>query len=235
MREAHGGFDLVHVLTAFAAGTIRIDAQVFITHDDVDLLLGVRRDVNRGEGRVTFLRRIKGRDAHEAMHTALGLQKAEGVFADDFERGRTCADVVTGFVIDEFDFVAAALAPALIHAHQHVRPVTGLRATGAGVDHDEGVATIKRPTEKLAEFKGTHIGFELRVLLIHFAPGVHVARFFREIDESVEVSGPLLQILERSDFLFDDIRAVDRLARRIGVIPEAGGRQAVLQHRQFVF
>lgn len=76
----------------------------------------------------------------------------------------------------------------------------GLRATGPGVDGDEGVPAIKRPVEKLAEFKGGDILFELRVLLIDFAPGVHVARFFREFDESVEVSRTLLQILERSDF-----------------------------------
>jgi hypothetical protein len=188
VRQAHGGFDLVHVLAAFAAGTVGIDAQVFIPHDDVDLLLGVRGDVNRGETRVALLRGVKGRDAHEAMHAALGLQEAEGVFADDFERGGACAHVVTGFVVDELDLVATALAPALIHAHEHVRPVAGLRATGSGVDGDEGIATVKRPAEELAELKGAHVVFELRVLLIDLTPGVHVTGLLRQVDEPVEVT-----------------------------------------------
>ena len=138
-------------------------------------------------------------------------------------------------MVDEFHLVATALAPALIHPHQHVRPVTGLRAAGTGMNGDEGIATVKRPAQQLAQFKGGDILFERLVLLLHLTPRIRVARLFGQLDESVKVPGTRFKILQRSDFLFDDIRAVDRLSRRVRVIPEARGRQAVLQHGQFVF
>ncbi len=169
------------------------------------------------------------------MHATLGLQEAKSILSDDFERGGACAHVITRFMIDELDFISTALAPALIHPHQHVRPVTGLRATGTGMDGDEGIATVKRPAQQLAKFKAGNISPELFVLLLHFTPRVCVARLFGQLNQSIKITNTRFQILKRFDLLFDDVRAVDRLARSIRVIPEARGRQAVLQHGQFVF
>ena len=87
VRQTHGGFHLVHVLAPFAACAVSINPQVLIPHDNVDLLLGVGRHVDRGKTRMSLLGGIKGRDAHQSVHPALGLQKAKGVFTDDFERG----------------------------------------------------------------------------------------------------------------------------------------------------
>jgi hypothetical protein len=61
------------------------------------------------------------------------------------------------------------------------------------------------------------------------------ASVFGEVDQAIKITRTRLQLLEGSDFLFDDIRAVDRLPRRVRVIPKAGGTHAVLQHCQLVF
>ena len=74
------------------------------------------------------------------MHAGFGRQQAEGVLAGHRERRALDAGLVAGLVVDDLALEAAALAPAQVHAQQHLRPVLRLGAAGAGVDRDDGVA-----------------------------------------------------------------------------------------------
>ena len=77
----HGGLDLVDVLPALAAGAHRRRLEVLVLHDDVDLVLDVGRDLDRGEGRLPARVRVERRDAHEAVNAVLAAEVAEGVVA----------------------------------------------------------------------------------------------------------------------------------------------------------
>ena len=61
-------------------------------------------------------------------------------------------DYMFNLMVDDLDLVFAALTPAHKHAHEHVRPIAGLRTTGTRVDDEEGIATIKRAFEEQIEF-----------------------------------------------------------------------------------
>jgi len=80
VRDAHGGFDLVHVLAALAAGTERVHLE-FIRRDDdfLVVLFDFRDHVHAGETRMPAFVGIERRDAHEPVHAAFGLGKAVGV------------------------------------------------------------------------------------------------------------------------------------------------------------
>ena len=50
--------------------------------------------------------------------------------------------------VGDLHLPAARLGPALIHAHEHVRPVARLGAAGPGVDAEDAVALVVRPVEE---------------------------------------------------------------------------------------
>src|SRR5262245_26683194 len=82
VRDAHRGLGLVDVLPARAAGAVGVHAQVVVL--DLDLaLLQLGRDVDRREGRLPPVRRVKRRHAHEPVDADLVLQIAEGPVARD--------------------------------------------------------------------------------------------------------------------------------------------------------
>ena len=143
MGEPDGGLDLVDVLATLAAGAVGVHLQVGFLDLDFDIVIGHGSDIDGGKGGVALLGRIKRRDTDEAMDAALGLEVAVGVLAGDFEGGGLGSHFFPLHVVDEIDFVAAALCPALVHPEHHVGPVTGFGATGAGVDVQVGVASIK--------------------------------------------------------------------------------------------
>src|SRR6202044_2437297 len=85
--EAHGGFDLVDVLAAVAAGAKRVDAQILGLDDDVDAIVDFGDYEDGCEGSVAARLLVERRNAHEAMHAAFTAEHAVGVFADDLHCG----------------------------------------------------------------------------------------------------------------------------------------------------
>ena len=75
-----------------------------------------------------------GRDADEPVHAVLAAQVPEGVVARDAEAHAVDPGLVALLVVDDLGLVAAALAPAQVHAEQHLRPVLRVGAAGARVD-----------------------------------------------------------------------------------------------------
>ena len=85
---------------------------------------------------------VEGRDAHQAVHAALGLQPAIGVLALDAHGGRLDAGLLARALLQPFELVAAGVGPAHIHAQQHLRPVLRLRATRPGIDFQIAVIAV---------------------------------------------------------------------------------------------
>ena len=76
------------------------------------------------------------------MHATLGLKMTISVIAAHQQgRGLDC-HFLADLEIDNLRSEIVALDPALIHAQQHIGPVTGFRATGARVNRDEGIRAI---------------------------------------------------------------------------------------------
>ena len=92
--------------------------------------------------------RIERRDAHQAVHAALGGEQPVGVLAVDGEGDALDAGLVAfaGFV--QLDVEAPALRPAQVHAQEHLGPVLALGAAGSRVDAHDGVAGVELPGEE---------------------------------------------------------------------------------------
>ena len=71
--------------------------------------------------------RVEGADAHQSMHADLGGQVAVGVLALDQHGGALDARLLAGLDVGDVALEAPAVAPAQVHAQQHLRPVLALR------------------------------------------------------------------------------------------------------------
>ena len=82
MHYANGGIGSVNRLTAGAAGTKDVDAQILVVDLDVDLL-GLRHDGNRRRRGMDSAARFGDRHALHPMHAGFEFETGEGVAAVD--------------------------------------------------------------------------------------------------------------------------------------------------------
>ena len=100
-------------------------------------------DPDRAERGVTARGRVIGRDAHQTVNAALGLEPAVGIVATDLVDRRFDARFFARAHGLQFDLVALLLGPAHIHARQDRSPVTAFGAACARVDLEEGVVAVR--------------------------------------------------------------------------------------------
>ena len=89
------------------------------------------------------------------MHAALGLQIAESVIAGNHDHRAFDSGLVIAQHVHDVGFKAVPLAPAQIHAQEHLRPILRLRAARARVDGKNRVVGVKLAAQHLAKF---HVG-----------------------------------------------------------------------------
>ena len=162
--QADGRLHLVDVLPALAAGAHRRDLHVFFLDLDVDLVLDVGGHLDGGEGRLPARVRVERGDAHQAVHAVLAPQVAERVVARDAEARAVDPGLVALLVVDDLGLEAAALAPAQVHAQEHLRPVLRVVAARARVDADDGVRVVDGAREHPGELGVAHPRVERREL-----------------------------------------------------------------------
>ena len=102
---------------------------------------------------------------------------------------------------------AVALGPARVHAQEHLGPVAGLGAAGAGLDLEEGVAGVLRAAEHGPQLEVVELllepgqfllqlGFEAGVLLGQLARGrCRSPRGRRQLLEGLEQAVERLELL----------------------------------------
>ena len=111
------------MLSAFAAGTIGIDAKVLGLDNDFDGFVNLRGNINAGERSVPSLGLIERRNADESVHSDLAGQKTVRIFAVHAERCRFDPSFFAGLIVVQHGLKSLALGPAQIHTHQHLGPV----------------------------------------------------------------------------------------------------------------
>ena len=127
-----------------------------------------------------------------------------------------------GLLLEDLDLVAAALAPAEVHAKQHLGPVLRLESARAGVNAHDGVAGVVLAAEHLTHLEaGDALVDALRLLGHAFRERVRVA-FDGELEEDagvVELAALALPAVERRG----QLRAftLDLLGPLV-IVPEVG-------------
>ena len=185
--DAHGGVRLVHVLAPGARGAVGIDAQLLLVDDDIDVLFHLGIDVDRGKGRVPALVRVKGRDAHQAVHAGLGLRPAVGIVARNREGDGFYARFFAVLVVEDLRCIADLLGPAQIHAHEHLGPVLGLGAARAGMDGDDGVGQILFSHKERRHFGRGNVLPDGAELALQLSPHGLAALFRGEFGHGAEI------------------------------------------------
>jgi hypothetical protein len=142
------------VLSARAPGAIGVDAQILLVDLHFDLVADVGHHAHRGEARVAPALRVERRDPHQAVNPDLAAQVAVGVVARHGEGGALDTRLVPRLRVENLGRVLVCLAPAEVHAEQHLGPVAGLRAAGPGVHRDDRIAGVM-----LAREQAVQLGF----------------------------------------------------------------------------
>ena len=102
--------------------------------------------------------RVEGGFSHQPMHAGFRAQPAVGVIARVFDGGAFHPRHFPGGGLDQFRLELALLAPAQIHAQQHLRPILGLGAAGTGLDLQEGVVRVHLAGKHAAKLQGFYFG-----------------------------------------------------------------------------
>src|SRR5208282_1511954 len=234
--EADGGLDFVDVLAAVAAGAEGVDANVVGFEVNFNLVVDFRGDEDGGERGVAAGLLVEGRDAHQAVHAALGGQQAVGVFALDQERGVLDARFLGGGRVQHGGAETAALRPAQIHAHEHLGPVLGVNAAGAGLDGDDGVQPVVFAGEQRGGFQLGDPGiggvqFAGDFVEQFFALG-GVGLFVGELEiafQVVQQAGEFFFVLDRG---FSALAVLHGALGGFLVLPEVGASDLLFEGRQ---
>src|SRR5581483_1746650 len=224
MREAHGGVGLVDVLSAGTARPVRIDAEVLVADLDLDLLLDVGKHEDRRERRLPPGIRVERRDADQAVDAGLGLRIAVRIRALDGERRALDARAFAGLLLEELGPEPAPLAPAEVHAEEHLGPVLRLEPAGAGMNLDDRVAGVVLAAEELPELELREAGFDLLDLRAELVQRVRIA-FLGELEEDLRLVDALALAAPPVDGVPDAGRLAADGLRLLGVLPEVGRRR----------
>ena len=194
------------MLAAGAAGPVDLHLDVLVPDLHLVVILNLRHDLHRGKAGLPAGVGVKGRDPHQPVDAVLALQKAVGVVPLDGDGRGLDARLIPVLVVQDLVGEVVALRPAGVHPVQHLSPVLGLGAAGAGVEGQNGVVAVVLPGEE-----GGHPGLldlflqrleaglqllqQLRVvgLLAHLAQGRQVL----PLGDQLVLAGDLvLQLLE---------------------------------------
>ena len=222
VEDAHGGFHLVHVLSAGAAGSGCGDLQILFGDVDVDLLLQFRHHLHAGKAGLALVVRVERGDPHQAMGAFLVAQVAVGVAALDFDRGALDAGFLPFGEFIDADLHAVVLRPARVHAQQHLGPVLGVGAAGAGIDGEHDAFLVVFTAEQPLQLPAIEFAAELVESRLRFAEHLVVGLQVVELNGGFTVlhrPAPLHQLLELRLHL---IEATHLLLRILLVIPEVG-------------
>ena len=229
MRDADGGAGLVDVLAAGAAGAVSVDPDVVRVDDDIDILFNIRHDIAGDKGGLALALGVEGRNAHEAVNTALTLQVAVSVGAADLEINRFDARLVAVDIVHDVDLEALAVSPAGVHAVEHGAPVTALRAARAGVEGKDGIRVVVFACEQGRQPHLLQFVFEsIEVFADRFDDGF-VVFFIAHLDQHEDI---LILALNMLRVLYSGLQILELLhlfISGVGVRPEVRCLRLALQ------
>ena len=116
------------------------------------------------------------------MHAHFTLHEAKGIFTDDHERDALDAGFITRQVVKQLDLEVMALAPARVHAIEHLRPVLRFGTAGASVQREDGVALVVFTRKQRLQTHLLEIVLELFQVFADFSRDFGVISLFAEVN-----------------------------------------------------
>ena len=215
------------MLTARAAGTVRIDANVI--HVDLDFLrvLHLRHDVASRKRRMAARIRIKGRNAHKAMDALFRFQVTVSVMAFDEQHHGLDAGLVAGLQVQRLHGKTVPFRPAPIHPKEHLRPVLRFGTARAGVKFEICVIRVVFAGKQKLQLQRAEIVLQHFQLRLHVRLDGLVLFLHAHFPERQEVVGLRNQRVISINAAFQVGQLLIERLRRIGVVPEIRGAHLV--------
>ena len=161
-------------------------------------------------------------------NAGLGTQPAVGEVAAELDRRALDAGHLARRDLDQIGAETPLLAPAQVHAQQHLGPVLGFGAAGSGLDVEEGVGFVLLALEHAPELQLAEVAVDAGEFVVDVVQGFGIALGDGEIGQIGEIAQGATDVVEPVD---------DRLQRRLlppqglgpaGFVPEIGVRQLPL-------
>ena len=121
------------MLSAGAAASIGIDADIIGVDDNVDVLLNIRHYVAGYKGSLSLSLCVERGDPYKPVYASLRFQVTVCVGSVDLEIHRFDAGLVAVNIVHDFNAESFAVCPSCIHSVEHGAPVAALRAARSGV------------------------------------------------------------------------------------------------------
>src|SRR3989442_9610610 len=198
MRDPHGRIGGVDALSARARRAEDVDANLVLPHVDLHVV-DLGNDGDRSEAGLPSPGGVERRDAHQAVHAGLAAQEAVSVLAGDLDRHRLDPGLLPRQQIDDLGLEAVALAPPEVHAHEHLGPVLGLGAAGAGVDAEDGRLAVVRTREHDLELELVELLPEPGYAVGDLGVQAAVVGLLGQLEHDPEVLGLAAELAEPRD------------------------------------
>jgi hypothetical protein len=115
-----------------------------------------------------------------------------------------------------------AVGPAQVHAQEHLGPVGGLGATGAGTDREDGRSFVVLAGEQQGGPFPREVLFERRRVLLELGLELGVGGFIEQLERDLEVVGARQQISPGVDLGPEAVGLAEDFLGAALVVPEAG-------------
>jgi hypothetical protein len=154
------------------------------------------------------------------VHARLGPQPAVGVLAFEADRAALDARDLTVVAVDDLGLESVLVAPAQVHAHEHLRPVLRLGATRASLDVEERVVRVHLAREHALELELADRAIEIAEVGLDRPRRARVALGLREVEQFAGLDETAAQPVERSDHGFEPGALAAKLLRALRVLPD---------------
>ncbi len=175
---------------------------------------------------------VERRLSHQPMHANLGTQPAKGVFTVKLDRGTLDTGNIAGRGLNDLGFETAPLAPAQIHAQQHLRPVLRLGAAGAGLNIEKGVAMIHFTGKHTTEFQLLKLLFQPVDIADHGLGGVFIALLIGQRQQFVVLGDARYQAIKGLHHLGQLGAFTSQFLGTLGLVPDSGILELTLDFSQ---
>src|SRR6185436_9724130 len=195
VSDPNRGAGFVDVLAPGAGRAIDIDPEILFANLDVDFLVDDGINEDRRKARVTAGVVIERRDPHQAVHARLRPQESIRVLAADLEDGAFYSRLFPFALVKNAHLESAALRPARVHPHQHLRPVLGFSAAGAGADLDLCIAEVVLTAQQRFHLEQVEIAAQLLGLRIELALHLGFRALQQHLVELERADYPIIQFV----------------------------------------
>jgi hypothetical protein len=154
------------------------------------------------------------------VHAGLGPQPAIRVLAVELDRGALDAGDFAAVGIDDLGPEAVLVAPAQVHAHQHVGPVLGLGAAGARLDVEEGAVRVHLAREHALELEPLELCVDRAEVLLDRPHHALVCVGLGHVEELGGLAGASRQFVEGGDHAIEPGPLATELLCALGVLPD---------------